>query len=120
MENTYVKFDHLSVGYNGAPRNFPDNEVPSSSDTTLPLKKQKYAYMCHSEVNAILNYNGSIKDLEGATLYVTISPCHECAKIIIQSGIKKVVYLEDYHGKETANMAKYLFKVCGVEFIKFS
>lgn len=108
----------LSIGYNGAPRKFDDNLVPTSSDTTLPLKDQKYAYVCHSEVNAILNYGGSMRDFEGATLYVTISPCHECAKIIIQSGIKRVVYLEDYHRTETADMAKLLFRACGVEYGK--
>ena len=59
-----------------------------------------------------------MRDFDGATLYVTISPCHECAKIIIQSGIKRVVYLEDYHREDTANMAKYLFRMCGVEYGK--
>jgi len=108
----------LSIGYNGAPRNFPDNEVPDSSDSSLPLKECKYSYMCHAEPNAILNYGGSIRDLDGSTLYCTISPCHECAKLIIQAGVKEVVYEEEYHNKETWEMAKLLFDKCGVKYRK--
>lgn len=106
----------LSIGYNGAPRNFPDDIVPKVQDSSFPLKDQKNAYMIHAELNAILNYRGSLDDLNGATLYVTISPCHECAKIIIQTGIKRVVYLEEYHRGETCNMAKFLFDLVGVKY----
>ena len=104
----------LSIGYNGAPRGFPDETVPKDSDSKV-LLENKNAYMVHSELNAILNYGGSLNDLQGATLYVTISPCHECAKVIIQTGIKRVVYLEDYHRSETCSMAKLLFKIAGVK-----
>lgn len=104
----------LSIGYNGAPRGFPDEIVPKDSDIKS-LRDNKNSYMVHSELNAILNYGGSLNDLQGATLYVTISPCHECAKVIIQTGIKRVVYLEDYHRSETCNMAKLLFKISGVK-----
>lgn len=105
----------LSIGYNGAPRNFPDDTVPTVQDSSFPLKNQKNAYMVHAELNAILNYGGSLNDLQGSTLYVTISPCHECAKVIIQTGVKRVVYLKDYHRGETCEMAKMLFRISGVK-----
>lgn len=108
----------LSIGYNGAPRGFPDDTIPKDSNEFLPLNKN--SYMIHSEVNAILNYGGSLKDLQNATLYVTISPCHECAKVIIQTGIKRVVYLEEYHKPEVWNMAKTLFKLGGIKYEQYS
>ena len=111
-----VKDNHvLSLGYNGAPRNFPDDEVPTSRDTSLPLKLQKYPFMVHAELNAILNYRGDLTNLEGATIYVTHSPCYECAKALIQVGIKEVYYLERYHNEEFCDLTDLLFSKCGVE-----
>ena len=107
----------LSIGYNGAPRGFPDDVIPKTSDSEI-LLENKNSYIVHSELNAILNYGGSLQDLCGSTLYVTISPCHECAKIIIQVGIKRVVYLEEYHRSKTNEMAKTLFKLAGVRIEK--
>lgn len=104
----------LSIGYNGAPRGFPDDLIPKDSNTDN-LLENKNSYMVHSELNAILNYGGSLQDLQGSTLYVTISPCHECAKIIIQVGIKRVVYLSEYHRSGTNEMAKTLFIMAGVK-----
>ena len=108
----------LSVGYNGAPRGFPDDIVPVTSDGDIELKDNKNSYMVHSELNSILNYGGSLQDLRGATLYATISPCHECAKIIIQVGIKRVVYLEEYRRSEMWSMSKLLFDLAGVKYEK--
>lgn len=107
----------LSIGYNGAPREFPDEIVPKDSDSSV-LVENKNSYMIHSELNAILNYGGSLQDLQGSTLYVTVSPCHECAKIIIQVGIKRVVYLEEYHRSKTNEMAKMLFRIAGIKYEK--
>ena len=107
----------LSIGYNGAPRGFPDHIIPKDSDSDI-LSENKNSYMVHSELNSILNYGGSLQDLQGATLYVTISPCHECAKVIIQVGIKRVVYLEEYHRSKTWEMSKLLFKLAGVQLEK--
>ena len=90
----------LSIGYNGAPNGFADHLFPWDREGS-ELEK-KYAFVCHGEMNAILNYRGSRKDLEGAKLYVDLFPCNECAKLIIQSGIKEVIYLCDKY-KNTVN-----------------
>ena len=68
-------------------------------------------------MNAILNFKGSRKELEGATVYVDLFPCNECAKLIIQSGIKEVIYLSDKYAGTDANIAsKKLFDTCGVKY----
>ena len=111
----------LSTGYNGPPRNFYDGLVPFNNfDYDSELSKQKNSYMIHAEVNAILNYEGSLPNLKDSTLYVTVSPCHECAKFLSQVGIKKIIYLEDYHKSDTCNFAKKILKICGIELIKYS
>ena len=83
----------LSIGYNGFPNGLQDYEFPwnSIAPENYPEIKKDW-YVVHSELNAILNYKG--ESLKGTTLYVTLFPCNECAKAIIQSGIKKVIYLE--------------------------
>ena len=79
----------------------------------------KYPYVCHAELNAILNYRGSKKDLEDARIYVDLFPCNECAKIIIQSGIKEVIYLSDKYANSENNIAsRKLFDECGVQYNK--
>jgi len=87
------------MGYNGAPNGYSDDNFPWDREGT-PLET-KYLFVCHAEMNAILNYRGSRKDLEGAKIYVDLFPCNECAKLIIQSGIKEVIYLSDkYNGTD--------------------
>ena len=107
----------LSVGYNGAPNGFNDDIFPwERNGDNL---NTKYPYVCHAEMNAILNYRGYKKDLENAKIYVDLFPCNECAKMIIQSGIKKVIYLSDkYHDSENNIASRTLFDKCGVEYIK--
>ena len=83
----------LSIGYNGAPNGFDDDIFPWAREGDN--LNTKYMYVCHAEMNAILNYRGSRKDLENAKIYVDLFPCNECAKIIIQSGIKEIIYLSD-------------------------
>ena len=84
------------VGYNGFPRGCADDHLPwaKKSKTNDPTET-KYAYVCHAEMNAIMNKNS--QSLHGATVYVTMYPCNECAKLIIQSGIREVVYLSLIH-----------------------
>lgn len=105
----------LSIGYNGAPNGFDDANFPWEREGS-PLET-KYLYVVHAERNAILNYRGSKKDLEGAKIYVDLFPCNECAKEIIQSGIKEVIYLSDkYATTESIIASKRLFDVCGVKY----
>ena len=80
----------LSIGYNGAPRGLHDDIM--KWDREGDFLNTKYAYVCHGELNAILNYRG---DLTGSKIYVALFPCNECAKAIIQSGIKEVIYKDD-------------------------
>ena len=105
----------LSMGYNGFPKGCSDDDFPWAREGE-PLKI-KYLYTVHSELNAILNYRGSNKDLEGAKLYVGLFPCNECAKEIIQVGIKEVYYLEDKYATTNGIIAsKRLFDACGVKY----
>ena len=105
----------LSIGYNGAPNGFNDPDFPW--DREGAALDTKYLYVCHAELNAILNYRGHRKDLEGARLYVALFPCNECAKAIIQSGIKEVVYISDkYKDTDGVIASKRMFDVCGVRY----
>lgn len=107
----------LSAGYNGAPNGFDDDDFPWGRDGN-PLET-KYLYVCHAEANAIDNFRGYKKDFEGARIYVDLFPCNECAKRIIQSGIKEVIYLSDkYADKDAFKASKLLFDSCGVKYRK--
>ena len=106
----------LATGYNGAPNGYEDEDMPW--DREGDFLHTKYAYVCHAELNAILNNKGSI--LEGAIIYVDLFPCNECAKAIIQSGIKEVVYKSDkYNGTEENTVSKKLFDTCNVRYRKY-
>lgn len=105
----------LSVGYNGTPAGLDDDEFPWEA-TGDPLT-DKHNYVIHAEANAILNYRGSLKDMAGATVYVTLFPCHECAKTLVQAGIGEVVYLDDkYDGTEDNIISKTILDRCGVTY----
>ena len=109
----------LSIGYNGAPNGYHDDNFPWDREGK-PLET-KYMYVVHAERNAILNYRGSRKDLEGARVYVDLFPCNECAKEIIQSGITKVIYLSDkYKDQDNVIASKKLFDACGVTYQKLN
>ena len=106
----------LSMGYNGFPIGCSDDEFPWSREAEG--LDSKYLYTTHSELNAILNYRGG--SLEGATIYVTLFPCNECAKAIIQSGIKKLVYASDKYATAVNVLAsKRMLKTAGVELIPY-
>ncbi len=105
----------LSIGYNGAPNGWEDEEFPWNREGEYI--KTKYAYVVHAERNAMLNYKGSNKDMQGARLYVALFPCNECAKGIVQLGIKEVIYLSDKYAETDAVIAsKRLFDECGVKY----
>ena len=91
----------LSMGYNGFPKDCSDDEFPWARQGDE--LNTKYFYVVHSELNAILNYRGG--SLEGAKLYVTLFPCNECAKAIIQVGIAELVYADDKYNGTPANLA---------------
>ena len=106
----------LSVGYNGMPTGCNDDEMPW--DREGEFLNTKYAFVCHAELNAILNYNGG--SLDGATLYVTLFPCNECAKAIIQKGIKEVVYVSDKYSESPSTIAsKKMLDMAGVSVRRF-
>ena len=106
----------LSMGYNGFPCGVSDDEFPWAREGDE--LETKYPYVTHSELNAILNYRGG--SLEGTKLYVTLFPCNECAKAIIQAGIKTVVYADDkYDGTPSNTAAKKLFNAAGVRYYRY-
>lgn len=106
----------VSVGYNGAPIGY-DDDKDMNWERSGDFLNTKYAYVCHSELNAILNAGRSVK---GCKLYVTLFPCNECAKVIIQSGIRDIVYLSDkYKGTESNIAAKKMFDACGVSYERY-
>lgn len=109
-----VDQDHkvVSIGYNGMPRRIEDDVLPWGHGEGL---ESKYLYVCHAEFNAILNTrNGSA--LNGCSIYVTLFPCNECAKAIIQVGIREVVYLSDKHADDTIYLAsRKLLELAGVK-----
>lgn len=105
----------LSIGYNGMPLNCSDDDFTWGRDTA---DDNKYFYTVHSELNAILNYRGG--SLEGSKIYVTLFPCNECAKAIIQSGIKAVIYRDDlYKDTKEVKASKRMLKTAGVEIIEY-
>ena len=107
----------LSMGYNGLPIGCSDDEFPWVREGDDPLET-KYPYTTHSELNAILNYRGG--SLEGAKLYVTLFPCNECAKAIIQAGIKTVVYgIDKYADTPSVKASKRMFNAAGVRYYQY-
>ena len=107
----------LSIGYNGFPIGCSDDEIPW--DREGDFVDTKYPYVCHSELNAILNYTGST--LKQSRIYVTLFPCNECAKAIIQCGIKEVVDISDkYKDTDNVKASKKMFEYAGVKLTHFS
>ncbi len=105
----------VGTGYNGAPRGIEDDSFPWAREGDF--LETKYAYVCHAELNAILN--STKENLKGCTLYVALFPCNECAKAIIQSGIKKVVYLSDKYKDTPAHIAsKKMLTAAMVELVQ--
>ena len=106
----------LSIGYNGFPTGCSDDEIPW--DREGEFANTKYPYVCHSELNAILNYTGST--LKQSRIYVTLFPCNECAKAIIQSGIKEVIYLDDkYKDTDSVKVSKKMLDMAGVKYTQY-
>ena len=104
----------VSIGYNGFPKGCSDDEFPWEREGDI--LNTKYEFVVHAELNAILNAK---TNLEGCTIYVSLFPCNECAKAIIQSGIKKIVYESDkYNGVDTNIASKRMLRAAGIELKK--
>ena len=107
----------LSVGYNGMPEGCDDDDMPWGRDGAA--LDSKYMFVCHAELNAILNYRGT-GSMKGARVYVTLFPCNECAKAIIQSGIKEIIYDSDkYEHTPSVIASKRMLTASGVSFRKY-
>ncbi len=103
----------VGIGYNGLPIGCPDDLFPW--DREGDFLDTKYPYVCHAELNAILNAIST--DLAGCSIYTTLFPCNECAKVVIQSGIKEVVYLEDkYSESDSVSASRRMFDSSGVSY----
>jgi dCMP deaminase len=105
----------VGVGYNGFPTGCSDEDLPWNREGSF--LETKYPYICHAELNAILN--SISRDLNGCTIYVALFPCNECAKAIIQAGISEVVYLSDkYKDTDADKSSRIMFNQAGVKLRK--
>uniref|UniRef100_A0A3Q3XAG3 Deoxycytidylate deaminase n=1 Tax=Mola mola TaxID=94237 RepID=A0A3Q3XAG3_MOLML len=107
----------VGIGYNGMPNGCDDDLLPWSRSADNQLDT-KYPYVCHAELNAIMNKNSA--DVKGCTMYSALFPCNECAKLIIQAGIREVVYLSDKY-KDTPDMvaSRRLLKMADIQCRQF-
>lgn len=106
----------VSMGYNGMPIGCDDDVMPWEREGDF--LNTKYPFVCHAELNAILN--SAAVSLKDCTIYVTLFPCNECAKAIIQSGIRRVVFLDNkYAGTEAIRASEQMFRLSGVAFDEY-
>lgn len=106
----------LALGYNGAPTGFND-DIDMNWNREGEYKDTKYPYVCHAEINAILNCPTNTKD---SRIYVALFPCNECAKALIQAGIKEIIYMCDkYADADSTKISKKMLKTCGVKYRKY-
>ena len=102
----------VGIGYNGLPQGCNDEEYPWANEGDFV--NTKYPYVVHAEANAILN---ATTNLKGSSIYVTLFPCNECAKLIIQSGIKQIVYVSDkYAHLDSTKASKIMLKAAGITY----
>ena len=107
------------MGYNGFPLGCSDDAFPWTRDGEDPLET-KYVYSTHSELNAILNYSGPGRELVGAKMYVTLFPCNECAKAIIQAGIKTIIFgCDKYADTPGVRASKRMLNAAGIRYYQY-
>jgi len=104
----------VSIGYNGFPRGCCDTIFPW--DKTKDWIDSKYPYVCHAEANAILNCQG--KSCKGCFMYCTLFPCNECAKLIIQSNITKIYYMDDTKDTPSKTAAIKMFDSANISYVQ--
>ncbi len=108
----------VGIGYNGFPLGCSDDELPWAREADSYVDT-KYAYVCHAELNAVMNKNAA--DLTGSTIYVTLFPCNECTKLLIQSGIAKIIYLSDkYHDTDSSRAARRMLDMAKIQTTPFT
>jgi len=108
----------VGLGYNGFPTGCSDDLLPWARSNPNGLHN-KYLFVCHAEVNAILNKGSA--NVKGATMYVALFPCQNCAKMIIQSGMKEVVYMNDaYHNTDECRASRIMFRCAGVKLRQYT
>lgn len=106
----------MTVGYNGMPVGCSDDEFPWEREGGM--METKYAFVCHAEMNAILNCGTA--DLRGTRVYVTLFPCQECTKALIQKGVQEVIYYSDkYHDTDGARAARKMLDAAGVKYRQY-
>lgn len=106
----------MGLGYNGFPRNTDEGNFPWEREGDF--KETKYAYVCHAEINAIFNAHG--RQVKDCRIYCTLFPCNECAKAIIQTGVKEVVYeCDKYHDLDMCVVARRLFDAAGIKYRQY-
>lgn len=104
----------IGIGYNGFPTGCPNEALPWRKSSAAGPLETKYPYVVHAELNAVMNKNS--ESCRDCTIYTTLFPCNECAKVIIQAGIRRVVFASDKHNaKESSQAARRLFALAGVE-----
>lgn len=106
----------VSIGYNGLPAGCSDDDFPWDKEGAY--LDTKYPYVCHAELNAILN--ADMRRVRGCTVYTTLFPCNECVKALLQAGIRKIVYLTDIHHDQDAFVAaRRLLDAAGVAYVPY-
>jgi len=110
----------VGIGYNGMPNGCDDAKMPWARSTVTDNQLEtKYPYVCHAEMNAILNKNSA--DVKDCTMYVALFPCNECAKLIIQSGIKEVIFVSDKHHDRIPMIAsRRLLDMAGIKYRQYT
>ena len=104
----------ITFGYNGFVAGIDESKLPWGKVKSAPLEHQKYGYVVHAEANAILHSPGSLK---GSKCYVTLFPCHECAKLLASSKVSEIIYLQDKHaGTETNTIARKIFDLTNIQY----
>jgi dCMP deaminase len=105
----------VGLGYNGWPRGIEVNQLPWEREGKP--SETKYVYICHAEENAVYNANNSTKDCK---IYCTLFPCNECAKTIIQNGIKEVIFESDkYHDTESCIASRKMLDLAGIKYREY-
>ena len=104
----------ITFGYNGFVAGIDESKLPWGKLKTAPLEHQKYGYVVHAEANAILHSPGTLKE---SKCYVTLFPCHECAKLLASSKVQEIIYLQDKHqGTESNTIARKIFDLTNIKY----